>query len=137
MIPELYLETQHVAKQDDDKSYRLGEEPAQNLEDTIFDDYPLGNCTLKELLLDIFKFSRKEFGGCTSKVYIGKGGDTDAIGWTFERRRPFEDDNKSFYTHEVWVTIAQKINGVMQPFFFNRKYAEVDPDYIRFSIIGR
>ena len=52
---------------------------------------------------ELFRSMREEYGRCIGKVYIDKG--TRAIGWVFEKRMAYEDDSRTTYLREVWVTV--------------------------------
>lgn len=51
-------------------------------------------------LKGLFRRLSREFGRCTSKVYVGEG---NPIGWVFEKKQPYAD--KGFFIQETWVTI--------------------------------
>jgi len=54
----------------------------------------------------LFKAFQKEYGRCTSKMFIdGKNG-AKHIGWVFEKRMQY-DDTREFYTREVWVEVKE------------------------------
>jgi hypothetical protein len=56
----------------------------------------------------LFQSLQREYGRCTGKVMIDDAdapGGARAIGWVFEKRMPYEDDPRSFYKREVWVTL--------------------------------
>jgi hypothetical protein len=58
-------------------------------------------------LQEVFGNLREEFGRCTGKVYIDKKDETTrSIGWIFEKRERYEDNDKPFIL-ETWVTILE------------------------------
>ena len=83
---------------DGEKSYRLGES----------DWYE----PFTDELGQLFASLRREYGGCTGKVYQDTpDGDPDPIGWVFEKKVEYEDADRAglqgrdrFYTRQVWVT---------------------------------
>lgn len=53
----------------------------------------------------LFKSCQREYGRCTSKIYIDtKQGKTLKIGWVFLERDKYQDCNKT-YLREVWITL--------------------------------
>ena len=70
--------------------------------------YMVGESDLYEPFTDdigrLFRFMQKEYGRCTSKVYVGDG---DHVGWAFEKKVMYTDaDSKDDrYIQEVWVTL--------------------------------
>lgn len=61
--------------------------------------YPLEPNKLKGL----FRRLSREFGRCTSKVYVGEG---ILIGWVFEKK-----PTKGYFVQETWVTISEANNA--------------------------
>lgn len=56
----------------------------------------------------LFLLLQKEYGRCTSKMYIDlKDGSTKAIGWVFARKTQYTD-SPDFYYQEVWVEIVEE-----------------------------
>lgn len=54
---------------------------------------------------EIYRSAQKEFGRCTSRVYIeGPSGNSLHIGWVFVKRTKYQDSNET-YLQETWVTI--------------------------------
>jgi hypothetical protein len=59
----------------------------------------------------LFRNCQKEFGGCTSKIYLnipmgdGTYDTRDGLGWVFEKRTKYEDCNET-YIQEVWCEIS-------------------------------
>jgi len=55
----------------------------------------------------LFRSYQKEFGRCTSKVYIDTDQGPKAIGWVFIKTMKYEDarSKNDIYVREVWVTI--------------------------------
>lgn len=89
------------------------------LEATIFE-----NMEIDELRSALYRFSVKEYGRCTGKVYVDKrtptndkGGerwDTVHTGWCFVKRERYEDDTLSCcvdeaYLCETWVTVERVV----------------------------
>jgi hypothetical protein len=59
-------------------------------------------------LSKLFRFLQKEYGACSSKVYVDTpDGTPDEIGWVFRKRMPFDDCPKQTFIREVWVTHKQ------------------------------
>ena len=50
----------------------------------------------------LFRRLSREFGRCTSKVYVGEG---TPIGWVFEKKESCDDDTRETYIMETWVTL--------------------------------
>jgi hypothetical protein len=74
------------------------DEMVTDIEDTIFDPES------PKLIGDIFRYSQKEHGRCTGKVYVGNG---IPVGWVFVKRKKYEDANET-YLHETWVSLLDK-----------------------------
>lgn len=54
---------------------------------------------------DLFRAMQREYGRCISKVYMDRvDGTTQAIGWVFESRDKYQDDDETYLRH-VWVTV--------------------------------
>jgi hypothetical protein len=60
---------------------------------------------------EIYRNARREYGRCTSRVYVDvAGGPPRAIGWVFTKRVEYDDAHrisdkaKRAYLREVWVT---------------------------------
>ncbi len=121
MILDLVIQEEHTSEDDNGRGYQLGEPSTQSLSETIFDGYPRGEATLKETLGDLFRHSRREYGRCMSRIYVDdRQGKTHPVGWYFEKRRPFDDDPRKSYRHGVWITLRQRINGALVPFYFDQ-----------------
>lgn len=108
---ELVIETQHAergASQDGDVGTRslLGAPIREAIETTIFEGMPW-----PELKGKLFRFCLKEFGRCTSKVYIdvGRARESKPVGWVFERKEACEDAPGRTYIHEVWVMLRATV----------------------------
>ena len=71
--------------------------------------YNLGNSEVYETgmnsLGELYRSCVRQFGRCTGKVYVEEGPDPKAIGWTFVKRRPYQDEPTKTYLQEVWVTV--------------------------------
>ena len=60
----------------------------------------------------LFKSLRREYGRCTSRVYVdAPDGTADPIGWVFEKQVEYEDADRArltgrerLYNRQVWVT---------------------------------
>ena len=64
--------------------------------------------TRHETLGDLYRSCRAEYGRCTSRVYIDQeDGTPKGIGWVFLSRQAYDDDPKSTYLREVWVTVHE------------------------------
>ena len=54
---------------------------------------------------ELFKSLQKEYGRCVSKMYIDlKDGSTKEIGWVFQKRKKYEDCEKTFLL-ETWIQV--------------------------------
>lgn len=52
---------------------------------------------------EVYKTALKEYGRCISKIYVDcKDGITKHIGWVFQKRAKYEDNNNT-YLQETWV----------------------------------
>ena len=93
------IETTYLQEDNDGKRYLIHEEVA-DLADTYMDeDATVG---------DIYRASAKEYGRCTSKVYIDtKSRGVIAVGWVFVKRTKYDDSNET-YLAETWVTLLDK-----------------------------
>lgn len=57
---------------------------------------------------ELYRDMMREYGRCTSKVYIDtKDGKTKHIGWCFLRRKKYDNCDETFLA-ETWVTIHEK-----------------------------
>ena len=56
---------------------------------------------------DLFLSMQREYGRCTSKVYIDTDDGVKAIGWTFQKKQKYTDCNK-YYLQETWVTLHKE-----------------------------
>ncbi len=52
----------------------------------------------------LFRRLSREFGRCSSKVYVGEG---TPVGWVFEKKALYDDTNET-YIMETWVTITEE-----------------------------
>ena len=52
----------------------------------------------------MFRRLSREFGRCSSKVYVGEG---TPVGWVFEKKALYEDTRET-YIMETWVTITEE-----------------------------
>lgn len=76
---------------DEDRGYRFG------------DDTPYE--TMYEETGDLFKALMKEYGRCTSKMFVDKlDGSAKQVGWCFEKKAKYEDTNELF-TQAAWVWV--------------------------------
>lgn len=82
----LYIQEEWVNASE---GYNLG---SSEVYQTRFDD--IGN---------LFRSLQCEYGRCISKVFIGNENPI-AIGWVFEKRKKYDDCNKTFLL-ETWVTL--------------------------------
>ncbi len=56
----------------------------------------------------LYKNCLKEYGRCTSKIYVDNlNGDGEQVGWVFQKRHKYDDSNESFL-QETWVTVHTK-----------------------------
>ena len=52
----------------------------------------------------LFRSLQREYGGCVSRVYRDvKGALPLTVGWVFNRRERYEDDERATYLRAVWV----------------------------------
>ena len=64
---------------------------------------------MKAFTDNVGEFYRKciqEYGRCTGKIYVGED-NPKAIGWTFVKRRQYDDSNETFL-QETWITLHEK-----------------------------
>jgi len=79
---------------------------------------PLADTVIKNLR-DLYKYGRKEYGRCVSKMYVdSKDGITKHVGYVFEQKRYYED-TKEPYIAETWLSLEHYIETV------EREYIEV------------
>ena len=57
--------------------------------------------TYHETRSELFRAMQKEYGHCTSKVYVNEG---VPIGWVFESVVRYDDTDEPFL-REVWITV--------------------------------
>jgi hypothetical protein len=90
-MPNLWIDETYINR---DRGYRFGE---TGVYETFTDNRG-----------KLFRSLQKEYGRCTSKVYVD-GPPTRAVGWVFEKKCRYEDARGNapddFYTREVWVTL--------------------------------
>ena len=55
---------------------------------------------------DLYRAMQREYGRCTSKVYIDAEGGPKQVGWVFQSRQRYEDAPDT-YLREVWVTVHE------------------------------
>jgi len=60
------------------------------------------NWDICETTSDVYKAAMREYGRCSSKVYIDNNGKTKSIGWVFQKRVKYEDC-KETYLQETWI----------------------------------
>jgi len=73
------------------KGYRCGD---SDVYETFTDD-----------LKHLFRAFQRDYGRCTSKVYIeNPDGSVRAIGWVFQKMEKYTDCNET-YLQEVWITL--------------------------------
>lgn len=57
---------------------------------------------------EVYRAAQKEYGRCSSKIYIDKaGGQAQHVGWAFEKRCLYTDCDKT-YLQETWITPLNK-----------------------------
>jgi hypothetical protein len=78
------------------KGYRFGDDYVYDVSDMYMGE----DATVGEL----FRSFQKEFGRCTSKVYVDTPDGAKPVGWVFVKREKYEDVNEH-YIHETWVTL--------------------------------
>lgn len=70
----------------------------------IFEDIQEWDNGLCETPSEVYKVAQKEYGRCTSKMYIDtKDGKAKHIGWVFKKKCYYEDTGES-YIQEAWIT---------------------------------
>ena len=67
---------------------------------------------------DLFKACQRYWGKCVSKVYQDTSGGIIAIGWVFQKREPYQDDNSQSYMRETWVTVHEKPPTVTKEYHY-------------------
>lgn len=60
--------------------------------------------TFTEKCGELFKHFQREYGRCTSSIYVDTPNGTKRIGWVFQKRVQYED-SENYYTREVWITL--------------------------------
>lgn len=60
----------------------------------------------------LFRSLQREYGRCTSRVYVDTPSGTKTVGWYFERKEEYEDSGRygrpaEYYVRGVWVQIAE------------------------------
>lgn len=94
----LQIREEFVCEEENGKSYRLGDAD-------WYEPYT-------DNLGQLFKSLRREYGRCTSRVYVDTpDGTPDPIGWVFEKQVEYEDADRArltgrerLYNRQVWVT---------------------------------
>ena len=77
------------------------------------DGYSLGDSTWEDAGTDnvgeIFRHCQREFGRCTSKLYIDHTitGVAQPIGWTFEKQERYEDTHEPFIL-STWAALHKE-----------------------------
>ena len=58
---------------------------------------------------EAYRACAREFGRCTSKIYVDTKGGTRACGWVFESAQAYDDarPGEPQYIREAWVTLVQ------------------------------
>ena len=70
-------------------------------------------------LSDLYKFGLKEYGRCTSKIYIDRDKDSTVhIGYVFIQRLKYDDSNE-YFINETWLSLEHYIEEI------NREYLTV------------
>ena len=59
---------------------------------------------------DLFLSLQREFGRCTSKVYLDMPNEAKPIGWVFIKRVKY-DDVDQYYLQETWVRLEHLVKG--------------------------
>jgi hypothetical protein len=62
---------------------------------------------------EVFKLAKKEYGRCTSKMFIDTEKGPKHIGWVFEKKRKYEDCNEE-YLQETWIAPLKKYEEIRQ-----------------------
>ena len=60
---------------------------------------------------EIYRASVKEYGRCTSKVYVDTDDGTQPVGWHFVKRVKY-DDADEYYLQGAWVTVGEYVPAV-------------------------
>lgn len=71
---------------------------------------------------ELFRYLMREYGRCTSKMYLETSSGDKPIGWVFEKRARYED-SKETYLQETWVTLHTQMPEKTVKYF----YGEVLP----------
>ncbi len=53
---------------------------------------------------ELYRSCQRQYGRCTSKVYVDAEGGPQSIGWVFVKRERYEDTGANFL-QETWVTV--------------------------------
>jgi len=106
----VYTHEDQVIRESDERAYLAHDGERFPVSESIFDfdGTPKGVANLRR---QVFRFGQREYGRCTSKVYIDdRKGESHQIGWVFEKRQRYEDSDGT-YTLETWLTLVEEING--------------------------
>jgi hypothetical protein len=65
----------------------------------------------------LFRYMQREYGRCTSKVYVDTKEGTKTIGWVFVKKMEYDDWRPTmrgdrYYVREVWVTVWEVSDDV-------------------------
>ena len=85
----ILIQEDSIEVRKDDKRFSLGETD-------VYESFA-------ETTGELFRFLQKEYGRCTSFVYVGEK-DPKKIGWVFQKKVKYEDCEE-YYTREVWITL--------------------------------
>ena len=53
----------------------------------------------------LYRALQRQYGRCTSKVYIDLPSGAKSIGWVFVKRQQYERHSTDTYLQETWVTL--------------------------------
>jgi hypothetical protein len=73
-------------------------------------NYRVGETEYYESFTDnvgqLFRSLQKEFGRCSSKIYVDLPDAPKPVGWVFVKRVKY-DDTEEYYLQETWVQIEE------------------------------
>jgi len=64
----------------------------------------------------LFKTLQKEFGKCTSKMYVDKNGTAIQSGWVFQKKCKYTDCSEH-YLQTAWISIFSQKSEIIKTHF--------------------
>ena len=56
---------------------------------------------------ELYRHLRREYGRCTSRVYVDDANGPRPVGWVFLSRQKYDDERGVTYLREVWVEVCE------------------------------